>query len=147
GPRVRGGVTWAVVARTCLRTLLAAAIVAALTTACSSDPAPAAPDRPPQNIPPPRPAVRVLMVTATAGYRHDSIETARQTVAALGASSGEFGVTATEDLSMISRSGLAPFDVLFFAMTSGELPLTADQQAAMLEFVSGGKGFLGAHSA
>ena len=87
------------------------------------------------------------MVTATAGFRHDSIATARQTVAALGASSGEFDVTPTEDLSTIGRSGLAAFDVLFFAMTSGELALTADQKAAMLEFVSSGKGFLGAHSA
>jgi type 1 glutamine amidotransferase len=36
---------------------------------------------------------------------------------------------------------------LFFALTSGELPLSAEQRAAILGFVSGGGGFLGAHSA
>ena len=134
--------------RTFLRRILPAAIALALSAACKSAPLPVEPDRPPATIPPPaRPSIHVLMVTATAGYRHDSILTARQTVAALGASSGDFDATATEDLSVISRSGLAAFDVLFFAMTSGELPLSADQKTAMLEFVSGGKGFLGTHSA
>ena len=90
--------------------------------------------------------VRVLMVTATAGFRHDSISAARQVVPALGAS-GEFVVTATEDLTALSAANLADYDVLFFALTSGELPLTDQQKAAVLGFVAGGKGFLGAHSA
>ena len=37
--------------------------------------------------------------------------------------------------------------MLFFALTTGELPLTDAQKAAVLAFVSGGKGFIGAHSA
>ncbi len=93
------------------------------------------------------PAVRVLMLTATAGFRHDSIATARQVMAGLGASSGEFSVTATEDLSRISAASLADFDVVFFALTSGELALGLDQRAALLDFVSGGRGFIGVHSA
>ena len=87
------------------------------------------------------------MLTATAGFRHDSIATARGVVTALGTSSGEFTVTATEDISAISAATLANYDVLFFALTSGELAFTADQKAAILAFVSNGKGFLGAHSA
>jgi type 1 glutamine amidotransferase len=100
---------------------------------------------------PTRPAVtspvRVLMLTVTAGFRHDSIATARQTIAALGTSTGEFTVTATEDLSALSTTSLAGYDVLFFALTSGELPLTDAQKSALVNFVAGGKGFVGAHSA
>jgi type 1 glutamine amidotransferase len=87
------------------------------------------------------------MLTATAGFRHDSISTARQVLTNLGTSSGEFTLTVTEDLSAITAGGLANYDVLFFALTSGELAFTADQKQAILAFVSSGKGFLGAHSA
>jgi type 1 glutamine amidotransferase len=87
------------------------------------------------------------MVTATAGFRHDdSIATARQVMAELSVTGG-FTVTATEDLSTLSDASLSNFDVLFFALTSGELPLSATQKAAMLAFVNRGGGFLGAHSA
>ena len=37
--------------------------------------------------------------------------------------------------------------MLFFAFTTGELPFDPEQKAAILNFVSGGKGFLGVHSA
>ena len=87
------------------------------------------------------------MLTATAGFRHDSIATARQVLTGLGASSGEFTVTTTEDVSAIGAATLANYDVLFFALTSGELAFTADQKAAILAFVANGKGFVGAHSA
>ena len=87
------------------------------------------------------------MLTATAGFRHDSIGTARQALTNLGATSGAFTITATEDLSAVSASSLAGYDVLFFALTTGELTFTAEQKAAMLAFVSQGGGFMGAHSA
>jgi type 1 glutamine amidotransferase len=90
--------------------------------------------------------VRVLMLTATAGFRHDAIATARQVVTSLGTANG-FSVTTTEDVASISAATLANYDVLFFALTSGELAFTAEQRAAILAFVAGGKGFLGAHSA
>jgi type 1 glutamine amidotransferase len=93
------------------------------------------------------PPIRVLMLTATAGFRHDSIQTAQQVMSSLAASTGEFTVTSTEDLSAISPSGLAGYDILFFALTSGELPFTAEQKSAIVNFVAGGKGFIGAHSA
>jgi type 1 glutamine amidotransferase len=87
------------------------------------------------------------MLTATAGFRHDSIAAARQAMAGLATSTGAFSVTATEDLSGLSASNLANYDVLFFALTSGELAVTSEQKAAILGFVSRGGGFLGAHSA
>ncbi|MGH9385731.1 MAG: ThuA domain-containing protein, partial [Vicinamibacterales bacterium] len=87
------------------------------------------------------------MVTATFGFRHESIATAREVMASLAASTGELTVTATEDLAQFTAANLQNYDVLFFALTSGELPLSAAQKAAVLSFVSDGKGFLGAHSA
>lgn len=117
---------------------------ALLLGACSSQPAPATstPSQPtPQGAP-----IRVLMLTATAGFRHDSIAAARDVMSSL-AAGGEFAVTATEDVSSITATTLAAYDVLFFALTSGELPFTADQKTAILAFVNGGKGFLGVHSA
>lgn len=91
-------------------------------------------------------SLRVLMLTATAGFRHDSIATAREALLMLGASNG-FTVTATEDLSAINASNLQNFDVVMFANTSGELPLASDQQNALIAFVNNGQGFVGTHSA
>jgi type 1 glutamine amidotransferase len=96
---------------------------------------------------PASPAVRVLMLTATAGFRHDSIASARQVLTTLGASSGAFTITATEDVAAVTAASLANHDVLFFALTSGELPFTAEQKSAILAFVARGGGFLGVHSA
>ena len=86
------------------------------------------------------------MLTATAGFRHDSIAAARQTMNQL-AISESFTVTATEDVSAITAGTLASHQVLMFALTSGELPFTAAQKAAILAFVEGGGGFVGIHSA
>jgi type 1 glutamine amidotransferase len=111
--------------------------------ACSSpQPAPAAASSLPTSNP-----VRVLMVTATRGFRHDSIPAAIETMSGLAASTGQFTVVATEDIPLITRGALASYDVLFFALTTGELPFDPDQKSAILEFVSSGKGFLGVHSA
>jgi uncharacterized protein len=125
--------------------------VALILCACSTQrPATPSPvDPPPPLSPPPggRAPVRVLMLTATAAFRHDSIATAQQVMASLAATTGEFTVTSTEQLSTISAAGLAGYDVLFFALTSGELPFTADQKSAIVSFVAGGRGFLGVHSA
>jgi type 1 glutamine amidotransferase len=89
--------------------------------------------------------IHVLMITATAGFRHDSIAAARELLMSLPAS--EISVAATEDLATLRPSTLAEFDVLMFALTSGELPLSPDQKTAIVDFVSGGGGFVGVHSA
>jgi type 1 glutamine amidotransferase len=91
--------------------------------------------------------LRVLMLTATAGFRHDSIATARQVLTSLAAQTGEFAITPTESLSDISATRLASVDVLMFALTSGELPLSNAGKQALLDFVDRGGGFVGVHSA
>jgi type 1 glutamine amidotransferase len=86
------------------------------------------------------------MLTATSGFRHDSIAVARQVMPSIGAANG-FTVTATEDLSAIDTANLGSHQVLMFALTSGELPFSAAQKTAILSFVEGGGGFVGIHSA
>jgi type 1 glutamine amidotransferase len=89
--------------------------------------------------------VRVLVLTATAGFRHDAIATARDVLSSLAQSSGAFTVRATEDLA--AAAALGDIDVVMFALTSGELPFTPAQRASLLEAINGGKGFIGIHSA
>lgn len=86
------------------------------------------------------------MLTATAGFRHDSIPAARAAIANL-ATSGGYTVTATENLADVTAARLASTDVLMFALTSGELALDEAQKRAIIEFVDGGGGFVGVHSA
>ena len=120
-------------------------LIALLVAACSSR----EPSTGPTKVAPPRGGtpVRVLMLTTTAGFRHESIPTARQAMANLAASTGEFSLAATEDLSTLSADNLRNFDVVMFALTSGELPLSAAQKTALLDFVASGHGFVGVHSA
>ena len=125
----------------CLKVVGALLIVGA----CASDQNPMA-QAPASPSPSGSAPIRVLMLTATAGFRHDSIPAARQVMTEL-ARAGEFSVTATEDVSAITSSGLSAYDVLFFALTTGELGFSGDQKAAILDFVNRGGGFLGAHSA
>ena len=90
---------------------------------------------------------RVLYITYTAGYRHASIPTSQQALLDIASrSDGQLEVVPSEDLSLISADNLKSFDAVFF-FTSGELPITDQQKADLLQFVRDGKGFGGAHSA
>ncbi len=90
---------------------------------------------------------RVLFVTTSAGFRHDSIEVSRRVMEGLGArSGGVLEVVSTEDLSLLTAANLRSFDAVFF-FTSGELPLSDQQKQDLLAFVRNGGGFGGAHSA
>lgn len=125
-------------------------IAAVLVCGCGNSSAPSTPSQTvPGTTPPPagNPPLRVLMLTATAGFRHDSIPTARQTMAALAAATGEFTVSATENIPDITADRLASVDIVMFALTSGELPFDVGQKAAFVDFVTRGGGFIGIHSA
>ncbi|MEZ5399744.1 MAG: ThuA domain-containing protein [Bryobacteraceae bacterium] len=88
---------------------------------------------------------RMLFLSHSAGFRHGSIPTARETLERIGARNG-IAVTASEDVSFLRPENLSQFDAVFF-FTSGELPIDGAQRAALLDFVRSGKGFGGAHSA
>src|SRR6476661_5694568 len=123
--------------------LIAAGMVVASCSAGSPSPSSTGATQPTTSGSP----VRLLMLTATRGFRHDSIPVAKEVMIGLAASTGTFTVTTTEDVSSITAATLSAYDVIFFALTTGELEFTADQKSAIVNFVSQGKGFLGVHSA
>jgi len=90
---------------------------------------------------------RILYVTATYGYRHsDSIDASVALFQQMAAQSGAFAIDHTEDVSLLTAVNLRNYDAVYF-FTSGELPLSDQQKADLLDFVRQGKGFGGSHSA
>ncbi len=97
-----------------------------------------------------KPPKRVLVVTVTKGFRHGSIPVAEATTKALAdESKGKFTVdyarTDEELQSKMSPAALKGYDAVFFANTTGDLPIP--DRDAFLAWVRAGHGFIGAHSA
>jgi hypothetical protein len=88
----------------------------------------------------------VLYCTHSAGYRHDAIPLSQTILRQLGKNSGLFEITPTEDMSEFTAEKLARYTAVMF-FTTGELPMSDAQKAALLDFVRSGHGFLGVHSA
>jgi type 1 glutamine amidotransferase len=94
---------------------------------------------------------RMLVVTHTAGFRHSSIPVAQETLQDLGRRTGlwetELATNAEEVARMITADNLKRFDVVVFANTTGELPISDAGKEAFLAWLRGGKAFVGMHSA
>ncbi len=94
-------------------------------------------------------APKVLVVTVTKGFHHDSIPTLAKLVTDIGATGGGFSVdTAASDeelASKMSPKGLEAYAGVVFASTTGDLPLP-DRQA-FVDWVAAGHCFAGVHSA
>ena len=95
--------------------------------------------------------VRVILVTATAGFRHLSIPTVLRTMPEIAREAGNFSVKTllaeVSDLDRLTAATLAEHDLLCLIHTSGDLPLSDEQKAAILDFVGAGHGFVGVHGA
>ncbi len=102
----------------------------------SSNPAVAAPSK----------KGKVLMMTLTKGFRHATVELSEQTVKELGDKSGLYETTVTQDVGAFTRDNLKNYDLVLFN-TTGELPFTDQEKKDFMEFIRGGKGFVGVHSA
>ena len=89
---------------------------------------------------------RILYFTHSAGYRHEVIPLSQAILRQVGRDSGAFDVTATEDVSEFTIGNLQRYAAVMF-YTTGELPMSNAQKAALLDFVRSGRGFLGIHSA
>src|SRR5262245_60402727 len=126
-------------------------LVLVLAAGCSSSTPASSGSGAPQSPTSPSPVVgtpiRVLMLTATTGFRHESIAPARQALSSMAALTGAFVVTATDNVGDVTPDRLSSTDVLMFAMTTGELPFSAAQKSAIIAFVNNGGGFIGTHSA
>jgi type 1 glutamine amidotransferase len=89
--------------------------------------------------------IDVLVFSKTEGYRHESIPVARTTLMNL-AGTSSWTITASEDSSIFTDTGLAGIDVIVFLSTTGDI-LNEAQQAAFERFIRSGKGFVGIHAA
>jgi type 1 glutamine amidotransferase len=89
---------------------------------------------------------RILYFTHSAGYRHEAIATSQAVLKQLGENSRAFKVTTTEDVAAFTAENLRHYAAVMF-FTTGELPMSDAQKAALLAFVRSGRGFLGVHSA
>ncbi|MEJ5869062.1 ThuA domain-containing protein, partial [Pseudokineococcus sp. 5B2Z-1] len=87
----------------------------------------------------------VLVFSKTAGFRHGSIEEGIAAIELLG-EENDFGVTATEDASVFTEEGLAPYEAVVWLSTTGDV-LNDDQQAAFEAYITQGGGYAGVHSA
>jgi uncharacterized protein len=92
---------------------------------------------------------RVLVVTVTKGFRHESIGTAERLIQRLADKSGAFTVDyARSDDELRTKTAakaLDGYDAVVFAHTTGDIPLA--DRAAFLEWIKAGHGFVGIHSA
>lgn len=90
---------------------------------------------------------RVLVFTRNGqGYVHDNRAASVAALERLGEEHG-FAVTATEELDAFTPEGLAAYDLLVFSNTNNEVFATEAQRAAFKEYIEGGGGFVGIHSA
>ncbi len=89
---------------------------------------------------------RLLYMTLSAGFHHQSVEPSELIVKQIGDKSGAFATTVTKDVGAFTRENLKNFDAVMF-YTTGELPMTDEEKEAFADFIKSGHGFVGVHSA
>ena len=89
---------------------------------------------------------RVLYVTQSAGFKHAVLPLSEEILPQIGIKANAFETTVAHDVAAITADGLKDFDAVVF-YTTGELPMSEAQKTALMDFVRGGKGFVGIHSA
>jgi type 1 glutamine amidotransferase len=92
---------------------------------------------------------KLLVVSVTKGFRHDSIPTAEKLVERLAQKSGAFTVdfarTDDELAAKLGPEGRQAYAGVYFAQTSGDLPIPDPQ--GFLDWIAAGHAFVGTHSA
>ena len=95
------------------------------------------------------PSPRLLVVTHTTGFRHPSIAEAEATLQRIADRTGMYRVSYARNQAdvdtKLSPDGLKQWDAVFFANTTGDLGIP--NLEAFLNWIRGGRAFLGAHSA
>jgi type 1 glutamine amidotransferase len=88
---------------------------------------------------------KALLITNTAGWHHDSIEAAVPALQGLAKLHDFDLVWPNMTSAVLTDKGLADYQVIIFALTTGDI-LNDDQQAAVERFVKSGKGFVTLHT-
>jgi len=90
--------------------------------------------------------LRLLDVTQSMGFGHQSLHKSEEIMEQLGHKHG-FEVTLTQMAELkLTPANIKNYDVIVF-YTTGELPLSEDQKTLLLNWIRGGKFFMGIHSA
>ena len=87
----------------------------------------------------------LLVFSKTNGFRHKSIEPAKETIKNLGIENN-FKTSFTEDSLDINGTNLKNFQVVIFLSTTGDI-LAGPQEKALKSFVENGGGYVGIHAA
>jgi len=87
----------------------------------------------------------ILVFTRTEGFRHGSISDGVDMVEALATELGA-SVVETGDTDLFTAEGLAPFDVVVWLSTTGDV-LDAPEQYAFEAYIQAGGGYVGIHAA
>jgi hypothetical protein len=90
--------------------------------------------------------LRVLYLTQSQGFKHAVLPESEKVMQELGAKHGFEVIVSQDAASSITPENLKNLDVIIF-YTTGELPLSAGQKAAFLDFIKSGQAFVGIHSA
>lgn len=97
---------------------------------------------------------RVLVLARAVGFVHSSIPLAARTIEAMGQRTGAWDTVISYDAEDITAEGLAQYDAVFLASTTGQFlddpndpAETAARRKAMLDFIRGGKGLAVLHAA
>ncbi len=88
---------------------------------------------------------RLLVFSATEGFRHGSIGAAHSALTDLAADNG-FSIEITEDANAFNAGNLANYEAVAFVLTSGDV-LNNAQQTAFENYIRAGGGYVGVHSA
>ncbi|MCX6318995.1 MAG: ThuA domain-containing protein [Bacteroidetes bacterium] len=88
---------------------------------------------------------KVLLVTTTRGWHHESVHTGVLALQQLGARNF-FDVVLMEDPNSFTDKNLEQFKAIVFLNTTGDI-FDSTQQRVMERFIQSGKGFVGIHSA
>lgn len=90
-------------------------------------------------------AHRILVFSATKGFRHNSIPAGKVALIGLGAEI-KMAVDTTEDAAVFTPANLARYKAVVFLNTTGNV-LNDEQQKAFEGYIQGGGGFVGVHAA
>ncbi len=87
----------------------------------------------------------VLVITETKGWVHDSIESGLKLVENIG-DQNKFNVYHSDESNVITYENLKIFSSIIFLNTTGNI-LNDNEQKVFENFIKGGKGYVGVHSA
>jgi cytochrome c len=91
------------------------------------------------------PDFKVLIMTKSTGFVHDSIGPGLTAIQTLG-QQNNFAVDATEDSAFFSMANLSQYQCVVFLNTTGDI-LSASQETSFSNYIAGGGGFVGVHAA